>query len=220
MSFTNATFAQQLRFGMIAESAIATWMRRRGWSVLPAYEKEIDSGKGPRLFTPNQALISPDMLAFQGVRVYWVEAKHKTAFTWHRKTSCWTTGIDLRHYKDYCKVADESPWPVWLLFLQRGGHAKDSPETSPCGLYGNSIDYLREHESHRWDSVGMVYWSIDSLRLLTTMEEMATPATPAMPCTIPPEKIAARTDRTAASTYTPSAFYRRLRAAQGRGSGE
>ena len=97
-----------------------------------------------------------------------IEAKHKTAFSWHRLTGRWVTGVDLRHYEYYCKIEDMSPWPVWLMFLHRGGQAKDSPP-SPSGLFGNRLEVLRRQENHRsdkWGKWGMVYWALPSLKLL------------------------------------------------------
>lgn len=161
---------------MAGETAIAEWLKGRGYSVLPVYEKVFDTGKGPQLYTPRTALIAPDLLVYRGNKVLWIEAKHKTAFSWHRKTGQWVTGIDLRHYADYCKVAAEAPWPVWLLFLHDGGQAKDSPANSPAGLFGNELAYLREHENHRhenWGNSGMVYWAIEHLRLLASPTELA-----------------------------------------------
>ncbi len=143
---------------------------------MPVYEKIFDTGKGPQLFLPkDKKLIAPDMLAFNGETTRWIEAKHKTAFSWHRISNTWVTGIDLRHYNDYLEVEDTSPWPVWLLFLHRGGQAKDSPANSPAGLFGNQLSILRENENHRhtnWGKSGMVYWSISNLRLLAALEEI------------------------------------------------
>lgn len=159
-------FEESLKFGQAGESDIARWLRRRGCTVLPVYEKIMDTGKGPQLFTSNVNLIAPDMLTYNGSKIAWVEAKHKTAFTWHRITHRWTTGVDLRHYKDYLVVSEESPWPVWMLFLHRGGIAKDTPpnkQESPSGLFGNEIGVLRDQESHRsenWGRTGMVYWAL------------------------------------------------------------
>lgn len=169
------SFTQYYQCGCIGESEIAAWLRSRGFSVLPVYELEIQRGKGPRLFAPSGELIAPDMVAYKGDKCLWIEAKHKTAFSWHRRTQQWVTGIDLRHYRDYCLVDDNSPWPVWLLFLHRGGQAKDSPPESPAGLYGNALSYLRKHESHRhqgWGKTGMVYWGIAHLRPLATLQEV------------------------------------------------
>ena len=177
-SASSPIFSESLSFGRAGESTIATWMRRRGWSVLPVYETILDTGKGPQLFTPSRGLIAPDMLAFRGQDARWIEAKHKTAFSWHRGTRCWCTGIDLRHYADYCEVDDESPWPVWLLFLHLGGQAKDSPPNSPAGLFGNTLEFLRTHEHHRHSNYGrsgMVYWELASLILLASLETVVHP---------------------------------------------
>lgn len=173
-------FRQSLAFGKVGESLIANWLKRRGYTVLPVYEKEISEGKGPQLFTPSQNLIAPDLFAFNGGtdKAFWIEAKHKSAFTWHRITSRWTTGIDLKHYRDYLKVADLSPWPVWLLFLHQKGQAKDSPPGCPTGLFGQELSYLRQHENHRhgnWGNGGMVYWAHTTLKKLATLEEICGP---------------------------------------------
>lgn len=165
------TFAEKLDFGAAGESTIARWLRDRGDTVLPVYEKILDTGKGPTLFLPHGTLIAPDLLTWKGPRVTWIEAKRKTAWTWHRLSRTWTTGIDLRHYVDYLRVADETPWPVWLLFLQEGGRAKDSPQ-SPPGLYGQNISRLRACEHHRhenWGRSGMVYWAIEDFRKLAAL---------------------------------------------------
>ena len=117
------SFKKQLNYGLAGESFISKWLKARGHSILPAYEKIIDTGKGPQIYTPNGTnLIAPDLLVWKSKEILWVEAKRKTAFTWHRIKSRWTTGIDKIHYEHYLKVFNETPWKVWLLFLQEGGH--------------------------------------------------------------------------------------------------
>ena len=158
-------FQEKLRSGQLGESKIANWLKSKGWNILPVYEIEINSGKGQRLFTPEKQLIAPDMLVFKMGEVRWIEAKHKEAFSWYRKKGVFVTGIDLKHYADYCQVADLSQWLCMLMFLHRGGQAKDSPP-SPSGLYGQDINILRKNESHRsdkWGNGGMVYWDIKTL---------------------------------------------------------
>lgn len=173
------TFEQQLNFGKIGESIIANWLKRKGYSVLPVYEKEIQEGKGPQVFTLQGNLIAPDLLVFGNAidKVWWIEAKHKSAFSWHRITRRWVTGIDLRHYEDYLRVAQISPWPVWLLFLQRDGRAKDTPlgKNSPTGLYGGTLAYLQNNENHRhdnWGKSGMVYWSETTLTKIAELTKV------------------------------------------------
>ena len=172
----SASFAQSLEAGQIGEGLIARWLIRRGSSVLPAYQIEIQHGKGPRFFTPDGVFVSPDLLVFSGEKVTWIEAKTKSAFTWHRISRTWQTGIDLRHWHDYVKVDMLSNWPVWLMFLQRPGVAKDTPPgmVCPAGLFGNEVSRLvgsvhHEHEGH--GPSGMVYWTDDALKKLADISE-------------------------------------------------
>lgn len=167
------SFKANLQTGRIGEGEIANWLIGRGYSVLPAYEIEVQTGKGPRVYTPSGGLISPDLLAFHKGKTIWFEAKTKSAFTWHRNSNTWQTGIDLRHWNDYLKVAEITPFDVWLLFLHREGNlAKDTPEEvgiPPSGLFGNDIQILKEkidHTSDKHGKSGMVYWKRGDLRLL------------------------------------------------------
>jgi hypothetical protein len=172
-------FRETLKFGRLAESAIAQWLMRRGFAILPAYELESgDRFKGPQFYCTDASFATPDLLAARRSlsewQVMWIEAKHKTAFSYYRKTGEWCTGIDLKSYADYIQVAKRSPWRVWLLFLHRGGQAKDSPAESPAGLYGNSLEYLQKHEHHRSDKYanGMVYWAESVLKKLAELDEV------------------------------------------------
>lgn len=167
-------FSKQLSYGQLGESRIANYFKARGYNIMPVYEVEINSGKGPRLFTSSGPLIAPDIFIFKADRALWIEAKHKTAFAWYRKKNVWTTGIDIRHYKDYCKIAEFSPYPVMLMFLHEGGQAKDSPPDSPSGLFGENIKKLQKCESHRWESPGfnMVFWEKDVLKKYAELSEV------------------------------------------------
>jgi hypothetical protein len=169
---TASTFAAQLNYGQMGESRIARWLRAHGFTVLPVYEKEISTGKGPQLFSLDNSLIAPDMLAFRGKTVKWIEAKHKTVFSWYRIGNRWVTGIDQKHYNDYIKVALISPWPVWLLFLHENANTAEGPGNCPTGLFGQELLWLADHESHRsdkWGKSGMVYWAHATLRPLCSL---------------------------------------------------
>lgn len=170
------SFSGRLQRGQVGESAIARWLRSRGWSLLPVYDIEHHTGKGPRVFGPQGTMVAPDILAFRGDAIMWVEAKHKTAFTWYREKEQWETGIDLCYYEDYCQIEDRFSWPVWLMFLHRGGKAKDSPEESPAGLFGRELRFLRESRSHlspKMGKGGMIFWSIDQLHLLAPISDLS-----------------------------------------------
>jgi len=175
-------FEKSLAFGQVGESLISRWLQGRGHSVFPAYQIEHHSGKGPQLFAASGDLVLPDLLAFRAGKVQWFEAKHKTCFTWHRISSRWTTGIDLRHYEEYQEVAARTGLPVWLLFY----HPKSQPDardlrhgcpaSCPTGLFGNNILQLTKTENHRsdnWGKSGMVYWAVDAFKRIADAEELA-----------------------------------------------
>jgi len=171
------TFAEQLKAGQAGESVIARWLRGRGCTVLPVYEKILDTGKGPHLFLPNESVVAPDLFVFKGVDAWWMEAKTKTAFTEQRNDGRkWVTGIDHHHYLQYLKVNDMTPWPVWLLFLQMGGEAIGAKRGgSPAGLFGGTLDKLKNKIHHfdpRWGKHGMDYWEYGTLTLLAELDEV------------------------------------------------
>lgn len=176
------TFGEQLAFGQVAETDIAKWIIRRGGWVVPIYEVEYHRGKGPRVFACDIELVAPDLLVVRNGRACWIEAKHKSVFTWHRKTGRWTTGIDLHHYEQYIEVQERIEWPVWLLFLHRRSTPDNRdkphcPPKCPTGLFGQALSNLTgvKNENHRhenWGRSGMVYWSVEKLKPLATLKEL------------------------------------------------
>jgi hypothetical protein len=185
-------FEQRLDEGRVAEGLIAVWLKARGAAVLPAYEIEKSSGKGPQLFSAEGDFVAPDMLTFTHHGLCWIEAKHKSVFTWHQISGRWTTGIDLRHYGEYFHVLWRTKVPVWLLFYhredrpdERSTRFKDCPSHCPTGLFGGpllDLIVLENHRSPRLDEArtgmrghgrsGMVYWAHESLKLLATLDEI------------------------------------------------
>ena len=69
------SFEDALEVGRIGEGLIAAWWQAQGWHVLPAYETEANSGKGPRLYMATQErLITPDMMCIKGARAVELDA--------------------------------------------------------------------------------------------------------------------------------------------------
>lgn len=184
-------FDRQYERGLIAEGLIAAWLKYRGHAIMPAYQIEQTTGKGPQLFSAEGEFVAPDILAFTHKGIHWIEAKHKSVFTWHRASGQWTTGVDLRHYVDYLRVSWRTKFPVWLMFYHRESvpseidRRYDCPSECPTGLFGGELFRLVGSESHRakhFDPTrtgmvghgrsGMVYWSVDNLKLLATKDEI------------------------------------------------
>ena len=186
LQVSQAVFIQQLEYGQLGESKIARWLRGRGWNVLPVYEKEIDDGKGPRLFMANsnekEQLIAPDLLAMRGMEFRWIEAKHKSHFSWYGIGRYWVTGINLLHYLDYLKIRNGTELPIWLMFLHSDNRTWkndvekwDAPILCPTGLFGNDLSKLINLESHRSDkygTTGMVYWRESNLIKLAELSAL------------------------------------------------
>jgi hypothetical protein len=179
---TIQTFQAKLERGQIAEGLVAIWLRSQGWTLLPIYEKEIDNGKGPRLFlpydVPEKELIAPDLLAMRDGKTRWYEAKSKAAATFYRRKWRWQTGIDKKHYLDYKRVKDITSWQVWLLFLQLDNSHNNAPlgvEPYPAGLYACPVTkpYSDEgsftRDGKRYE---MVYWGLEELQRVATLKEV------------------------------------------------
>lgn len=167
-------FQKQLEVGRKGENKIAHWLRGRGNNIIPIYEIESKGGKGPRLLGQSKDYVAPDLLVFspQGT-AYWIETKHKTSFAWYRIGKRWVTGIDLRHYEEYKRVAVLTRIQVYLLFYHpspipsQNDLAYGCPRTCPTGLFGGELEHLSKNEDHRsskWGSSGMVYWHVDTLK--------------------------------------------------------
>lgn len=171
------TFEQYLAMGQEGETVISRWLMRRGNHVLPAYDPKGDNHKGPRMFAPDGGgLVIPDIMGFRLGRSFWVEAKTKTGFDWHRKSGSWTTGLDVRHFRDYEKIQKVSGLDVWVMFLQNGKPTKNSPPPSmnivqPSGLYCEALSYLRDHVHHEHEGK-MLYWQDTDLRRLALLSEV------------------------------------------------
>jgi hypothetical protein len=170
-------FQANLAFGKIAETQISRYLKSRGNLILPVYDIEYETGKGPRLFGI-QELIAPDMLCFGAKHIFWVEAKRKTVFSWHRITKRWTTGINKEHWEHYIQVHDATNLPVWLFFLHTCSTPSPQdlrmgcPDSCPVGLFGNTLAHLKDHINHTsslWGNTGMVYWAVDHLKLIAPL---------------------------------------------------
>lgn len=168
---------KEFKKGKAGEGRISKWLNGRGYGVLPVYEIEGTEFKGPTVYVLDARFVAPDLLAFRknDGSVRWVEAKTKSVFTWHRLTRRWTTGIDLKHYKDYLCLAEVSPWPIWLFFLHTQSRANEYPYQCPVGLFGGELGYLSRNENHQhnnWGRSGMVYWAHEKLKLIASLEDL------------------------------------------------
>ncbi len=160
------SFTENSLVGKVGETDVARWLMSRGCRILPVYEIAENQHKGPVFYANRiRQLVAPDMFVFGTEKIFWAEVKTKSAFSLHRISDLFVTGIDLHHYEDYLAIEKETGVPIWLFFYHADGAAKDSPP-GPSGLFGRSLQYLKDHENHRHENHGrhgMVYWARESL---------------------------------------------------------
>lgn len=182
-SLSQSSFQRQLAFGQVAETLIAKWIISKGGIILPIYDIEYETGKGPRVFEKNGLqYAAPDLLVWKSdKKAVWCEIKHKTVFSWYRRLQQWETGIDLNHWKAYQKVAQKTGMPVWLFFLHRSDRPSprdlqyNCPPRCPVGLFGNQLDDLltsTSHTSNQHGRHGMIYWAESDLQCLAELDEI------------------------------------------------
>lgn len=185
-------FKRKLAWGQTGETSIAYWLRKQGYSILPAYDVPLDTGKGPRLYSAlasgHDKLVAPDILAIlPGEKIQWVEAKRKTRFTWRWTQDVWQTGIDKRHYHDYLHVRKTTGLPLWIMFLHEGSMPSKEdkkngcPPTCPTGLFAGEIcnlekivDHEDSYEAKNGREYPMVYWNYEDLLRPTKGKPLAT----------------------------------------------
>ena len=187
-TLSNERFQKNLALGQAAETEIAKWLIKRGTVLLPIYDIEYVTGKGPRVFCKFGQYVAPDFFAWRGGRICWIEAKHKKHFAWNRTFKKWVTGIDLRHYENYCALADMLHFPVLLFFLHKDSRPSvadiknGSPLSCPTGLFGRELQFLRNNVCQSWKrppnhpdkhSEAMVYWKHETLRLISRIDEFS-----------------------------------------------
>ena len=172
------------RFGRFGENVVACWLRARGNTLLPV--RDIQMGhvwKGPRMTGPEgiERVATDWLVTTPTGQVVYSEVKRKHAFSWHRNTREWVTGIDQHYLDHYVRTRQTSNIDMWLLFVHLNGEPTDAdlkqgcPNCCPTGIFGAEIRTLANevHHTHgNWGKGGMVYWTAPPLKLLATLNEL------------------------------------------------
>lgn len=168
---SDADFRAQLDAAREWEKALASWVRGRGWHVLPTYDfsgKQDD--KAPKLLGPSSSidLVMPDLQCFRNGEVRWLECKWKSHADYNRKRGWHVTGISLRLVEHYQKVTEITGADVFLLFL----HEKEGE------VRGGRMRELESARSHDYTGpamgrFGMRFWRWDALRRWCALSSIA-----------------------------------------------
>ena len=179
--------------GTIGESITARWLRSRGYTVIPAYEKQVSDWKGPRVYLPEGQLVAPDLFALitrhDQTYAFWGEVKTKERFTWRFTEGVWQTGLDCKYFEEYKELWEVHKLPVYIFFYHRRTDTdvrdvqRGAPDTCPAGLFVQRLDTLlalaqrggrRGHtDQHTGKYTPMVYWYIHHLQQYATLEQIS-----------------------------------------------
>ena len=152
------SFEEKLAFGKEGEHEVGEYFMQRSYCILPLYQFTDDIA--PKIFTLSSTITSPDLFICGNNKYFWVEVKTKNR--WIKYNGTLETGCNYRHYKEYCKISDETGMTLYLIF----NHKKDDP----TGFY--YVDIKKRY--HRiWDgkniktgkiiSPEMALWLINDL---------------------------------------------------------
>lgn len=151
------SFESKLKLGEEGEHEVAQYLMRRGVSVLPLYQFDIDTA--PVIYSANSETISPDLICFKD-DAFMVEVKTKNQ--WVSYMGRVETGLNLKHYNHYKQIACITGKEVYVFFNHREQH--------PIGMYYCGLDkYTRV-----WDGIvrgrrvhpEMVFYNIEVLHKL------------------------------------------------------
>lgn len=176
----SAPFRERPEFllGRSGEQRVSTWLKQRGWYVIPSYDYAGEGGdKAPRLQGIEEAFPVPDLDVCRGPRARfgaerrWVEVKTKEAASFTRKTGRYEHGIE--HYDDYMRVATLTGTEAWLAV-----HETTSIHTHE--LYGVAGALLiqsfanlgppRRSRIYGWNTAKpMAYWPRESFWLAAVL---------------------------------------------------
>lgn len=133
--------------GRQGEQMVATWLRERGWYVIPSYDYSgSNRDKAPKLQGIADGFPVPDLDVAKAGDRRWVEVKTKERPTEFRKTGSLDHGIE--HYDDYVRVAAETGTEAWLAIF----------ELSTGHLLAQSFAGLGEPRRSILNGKRMAYW--------------------------------------------------------------
>lgn len=148
-----STFAKRLAYGKEAEDVVYSFLKERGWSLIPTVPFEED--RGQRVYRLDDDYPAVDTIAFKNGNSRWIEVKHKVEPCWFRNQ--WTTGMEKRYFNAYCQIEEDSGIPVYVFFVVDYTEYEDAP----YGIFDKSLKFLKSNINSRSDTD--FFWKISDL---------------------------------------------------------
>jgi hypothetical protein len=170
LSSSGKSFEENLEYGKKGESIVGELLVREGNTVIPCATLPAEEYKGPRVFTPEGEMISPDFISIANGHAIWVEVKAKKHSSYHRISGTWNTKIEAKVLRTYTRVADITGCPLDIYFLHAESYDPESGRyDAPIGIYILHI-YPGEKISYHHECGGQIYFNLADLEPKTSLE--------------------------------------------------
>lgn len=111
------SFKELLKFGEQGEKEVALLLMQKGYTVLPLYQ--FNKEHAPFLLSKKNKITLPDLDCYHKSKPnIFVEVKSKNK--WNITNEITETGFDLKHFKEYEKIQEETQKEVWIVFNHKG----------------------------------------------------------------------------------------------------
>jgi len=127
------SFEEKLEWGEEGEKTIASRLIKKGVAVAPLYQFK-NHDNTPIMLTDKEQLILPDLTCWKDGKNFFVECKRKNQ--WVSYGGVVETGLDQRHFKEYCNLKAITGQKVYLFFI----HENKDP-----GVFFHELRYLLPH---------------------------------------------------------------------------
>lgn len=115
---SEALFREKLAFGEEGEHAIVRKLVERGCSVAPLYQYQ-NHEQAPFLLEGFSSRVLPDATCWGNGKCFFAEVKRKNRWVGPGFINELETGFDLRHFREYSRVAEVTGSEVHLFFVHQ-----------------------------------------------------------------------------------------------------
>jgi hypothetical protein len=153
------TTTPEYQLGRYGEKHVKELLESHGAVIL--YSENFSKLGAPKI---NNTIL-PDFYEFKAST--FVEIKTKCTPTFYRKTQQDMFGVGIRHYDQYCKIAEMTMKEVWIVFLSLRDHSAHCCKINDTPIHHRFVDPSRLIKGV--DQGGMLFFAIDDLYPFSTL---------------------------------------------------
>jgi len=159
------SFEDYLEFGKEGEHYVANWLIGRGNVVAPLYQYN-NHNKAPVILWDESGrriqCVLPDLQCYKHSKAWFAEVKRKNQW-WQGEY--FETGVDIRLWKHYQKVRQQTGCDVWIFFLHEN--------MEPTGLFAGEVMALHSQGPRIWENgTPLVFFRREWLKRVAPLEDL------------------------------------------------